>query len=215
CKKGTSLDDLYKKIKSLRCDQTTDSMIKLVAMVKKYCIRNIKGIVQQDYEHLKKELGKEKEDEYIHLKPFDFWKNVKFELINIDEVSDAEQLFMDLNSGLKLEDYETYKARLMDRLSKVGNKRDIMRSIDNGWLNKFNSEKFEMTFFRDLVKYLYVEVLDDYSIKDFNVNIEEDKLLWFDKFDDARWKLVEQYMRELPIKDIDEIIRNKGYLTND
>ncbi|MDD5936364.1 MAG: DUF262 domain-containing protein [Clostridiales bacterium] len=74
---------------------------------------------------------KDKKDfaEYIKEKVF-----LKVKIV--DNVSGAEQFFMDINGGVALKKYEIYKAMLCDRLSKLG-KTDVVRKIENKWLDFF------------------------------------------------------------------------------
>lgn len=89
---------------------------------------------QAAVDHLKDVLGilKEKKTEFA-----DYIKNkVYFKVKLVNNVSGAEQFFMDINGGVPLEKYEIYKTILCDKLSQLG-KEDIVKKIENVWLDFF------------------------------------------------------------------------------
>lgn len=63
-------------------------------------------------------------------------ENVFLKVKIVDNVSGAEQFFMDINGGVALKKYEIYKAMLCDRLSKLG-RTDVVKKIENEWLDFF------------------------------------------------------------------------------
>ena len=89
--------------------------------------------------------------------------------------------------------------------------------LENNILDKFDEEmksgeEEEMKFFNIFAKYLCVEKSDDYSIHDFGVDINEDKLLWFGEFENNEElrKLVNQYMMmDLEINNIPDFIEDR------
>lgn len=93
-------------------------------------------------------------------------KKVLFTVQQVDDVSGAEQFFMDINGGVALEPYEIYKSCLYDRLTAINGDfaQDFMHRIENGWLDAVykllkiepedNSDKEEITEIR-LIEYLF------------------------------------------------------------
>lgn len=73
-------------------------------------------------------------------------ENVNFYLVEVQEVSEAEQLFMDLNDGLKLMPYEIFKAGLYHQAASVL-ERDTFRrfalKMENQYLEFFSRWKQE------------------------------------------------------------------------
>lgn len=75
---------------------------------------------------------------------------VKFDLIFIDKISDAEQFFMDVNDGLDLKDYEIYKAELYHNAKAIlGIKKfkEFALKMENEWLKffvKFSQENHSL-----------------------------------------------------------------------
>lgn len=95
--------------------------------------------------------------------------NIEFDLINVDEASDAEQFFMDLNDGLMLEEYEIYKAELNNKIYKLFNGDENFKKwalkIDNEWLEFFLDyktntcceEEAEINFIKFCFRMIYIE----------------------------------------------------------
>lgn len=112
--------------------------------------------------------------------------NIKFDMVLIDSKSDTEQFFMDLNSGIKLKEYELYKAKLVHHIGKLAEKKDISEEqkealidfphkMDNEWLNFFDTfsefqhpaEEYEVAFIKYCLKMLdYTESIDK-PLKEF------------------------------------------------
>lgn len=110
-------------------------------------------------------------------------KEVRFNYVKIDKAKDVEQFFMDLNAGVKLKDYEIFKAKLNDkvnRLKKNSLQEDSKRKkyddclsswplkLDNYWLRIFEKfideddygiteEELEVRFVQYCLKMLYIE----------------------------------------------------------
>ncbi len=100
----------------------------------------------------------------------DFIMNkIEFDLINVDEASDAEQFFMDLNDGLMLEEYEIYKAELNNKIYGLFNGDENFKKwalkIDNEWLEFFLDyktntcceEEAEINFIKFCFRMIYIE----------------------------------------------------------
>ena len=69
---------------------------------------------------------------------------VKFDLIFIDRISDAEQFFMDVNDGLELKDYEIYKAELYHNTKAILGAqkfKEFALKMENEWLEFFLEQR--------------------------------------------------------------------------
>jgi hypothetical protein len=63
-----------------------------------------------------------------------------FDMVLVNEISDAEQFFLDINDGLDLKSYEIYKAELYHHADKVLRKEDFKKfalKMENEWLKLF------------------------------------------------------------------------------
>ena len=89
-------------------------------------VNNLKEVLNRK---LNNNEEKEKFAQYIK-------KEVFLKVKTVDNVSGAEQFFMDINGGIALEKYEIYKAMLCDKLSEIG-KTDVVKKIENEWLDFF------------------------------------------------------------------------------
>lgn len=76
-------------------------------------------------------------------------KKVFFKVKTVENVSGAEQFFMDINGGVALEKYEVYKAMLCSRLSFL-KREDIVRKIENEWLDSFYRYRIEYLKIKDI-----------------------------------------------------------------
>lgn len=108
---------------------------------------------------------------------------VKFDRVEIGNQNEIEQFFMDLNSGVKLKEYELYKAKLVHHINQVAKSDGVDNDyktmleiwphrLDNEWLNIFKpfadfqhpAEEYEVEFirycFRMLCKYENIESKD-------------------------------------------------------
>lgn len=67
-------------------------------------------------------------------------KNVYFDMVLVEKVSDAEQFFLDINDGLDLKEYEIYKAALFHHANYImGNSfKQFALKMENEWLNFFS-----------------------------------------------------------------------------
>ncbi len=115
------------------------------------------------WKHLEGRLVEEKDIHrtIVYVNPLYIWKNMDFELVLLDEVGDAEHMFIELNEGFKLGEAEQYKAQLCHRMNKMRYKKEkeVSIKIDNMWLNHFKSEEKEVDYIKDCVdKYAYYEV---------------------------------------------------------
>lgn len=121
--------------------------------------------------------------------------HVKFDMVSIGSQNEIEQFFMDLNSGVKLKDYELYKAKLIHRVSQLKDKyTNIAKSevlevlelwshkMDNNWLNFFDlfadyehpAEEYEVAFVKYCINMIFIEDGKDsvnYQIEDINVDV--------------------------------------------
>lgn len=111
---------------------------------------------------------------------------VKFDMVSIGSQNEIEQFFMDLNSGVKLKDYELYKAKLTHRVGqlKLENDNELNQEslemwphkMDNDWLDFFDifadyehpAEEYEAEF----VKYCINMISTDHEKDATSVKIE-------------------------------------------
>ncbi len=91
---------------------------------------------------------------------------VKFDMVSVGSRSETEQFFMDLNSGVKLNEYELWKAKLTDLICNIAKKDKDKRlakwpyKIDNEWLDFFGvfedidhpAEEYEIAFIKYCLK---------------------------------------------------------------
>lgn len=87
-------------------------------------------------------------------------KGLRFELVSMDRIADSEQLFIELNDGEKLEGYEEYKAKFSSLLGKElpDRQKEIMRKVDNEWLDRWGTEQEEFKWIQYCMKYAYFEI---------------------------------------------------------
>ncbi|KHD14003.1 DUF262 domain-containing protein [Clostridium butyricum] len=106
------------------------------------------------------------------------YTKVKFELVNVDKAEDAEQFFMDLNDGLKLEEYEIFKAQLNHRAYELLGQdfKELALLLDNQWLNFFLKysnkdiceEETEIKFIQFCFRMMFIE--DNNSDTEYDEN---------------------------------------------
>lgn len=97
---------------------------------------------------------------------------VKFDMVSIGSQNEIEQFFMDLNSGVKLKDYELYKAKLTHRVSQLKDKytnSEVLElwshKMDNNWLDFFDlfadyehpAEEYEVAFVKYCFNMIFIE----------------------------------------------------------
>lgn len=105
---------------------------------------------------------------------------VKFDKVEIGSQNEIEQFFMDLNSGIKLKEYELYKAKLIHHIGDIRQKcsensrRDILTlwayKLDNEWLDAFKkfasyshpAEEYEIAF----IRYCFEMYCRSYHVKE-------------------------------------------------
>lgn len=71
---------------------------------------------------------------------FEFlFKRTFFDMVLVDEISDAEQFFLDINDGLDLKSYEIYKAELYHHAAEVLKEsfKEFALKMENEWLKFF------------------------------------------------------------------------------
>lgn len=102
--------------------------------------------------------------------------NVKFDMVSIGSQNEIEQFFMDLNSGVKLKDYELYKAKLTHKVNQMKENIIISKNnieafemwshkLDNEWLDFFDrfseykhpAEEYEVAFIKYCIDMFFVE----------------------------------------------------------
>lgn len=121
-------------------------------------------------------------------------KGLRFELVSMDRIADSEQLFIELNDGEKLEGYEEYKAKFSSLLGKElpDRQKEIMRKVDNEWLDRWGNESVEFTWIQYCMKYAYFE------IKGYSENRKDNEL---DGVDDSVIILAEKIIDGMYDKD--------------
>lgn len=141
---------------------------------------------------------------------------IKFKVQIVTGISDAEQFFMDINGGVELEKYEIFKSILYNHLSGFKSGKDIIRQIENEWLQYFynwrkefkkdnqdesnEEEILEMRFIEYICRFIY--------------NEKNKKHLWEEKdvFDvyTSKSEIVakeSKYITKLDSEDIDKIVK--------
>ena len=122
-------------------------------------------------------------------------EHVKFDMVSIGSQNEIEQFFMDLNSGVKLKDYELYKAKLTHRVNQLKDKyTNIAKSevlevlelwshkMDNNWLNFFDlfadyehpAEEYEVAFVEYCINMIFIEDGKDpvnHQVEDINADV--------------------------------------------
>lgn len=115
-----------------RDDQNIDDILyELKKKIDGHTTYSIYQLLKEFYNH-----NTQEKDSYFFSVDY-LMKNMEFEFAVIDELGEAEQLFMDMNEGLQLEDYEIYKAELNYRVSKILNNKNWALKMDNEWLDMF------------------------------------------------------------------------------
>ncbi|WP_405157824.1 DUF262 domain-containing protein [Paenibacillus sp. FSL H8-0283] len=107
--------------------------------------------------------------------------HVKFDMVSIGSQNEIEQFFMDLNSGVKLKDYELYKAKLTHRVGQLKHENVIdmydeslemwSHKVDNDWLNYFDifadyehpAEEYEIAFLKYCINMICIDNEEDPS----------------------------------------------------
>ena len=110
--------------------------------------------------------------------------HIKFDMVSIGSQNEIEQFFMDLNSGVKLKDYELYKAKLIHRINQLKAKyTNIAKSevlevlelwphkMDNNWLDFFDlfadyehpAEEYEVKFVKYCINMVFVENEENFA----------------------------------------------------
>lgn len=117
----------------------------------------------------------------------DFLLNkVKFDIIFVDKVGEAEQFFMDINDGLELKDYEIYKAELYHHargLLNITDFKDFALKMENEWLEFFlnnksdkrNEEESLVYFLKYCFRMMWIEE------KRENSNYKENNVYWIEE----------------------------------
>ncbi len=100
---------------------------------------------------------------------FEFLLNkVSFDIILVNEVSDAEQFFLDINDGLDLKNYEIFKAELYHHAKSILSYEDFKRfalKMENEWLKfflqytkqEYTEEEFLVFFLKYCFRMMWIE----------------------------------------------------------
>lgn len=110
----------------------------------------------------------------------DFLLNrINFNMVEIKEVSDAEQFFLDINDGLHLKPYEIYKAKLYNKAKDLPNFKDFALNVENVGIEIFNKtsepEKYFMYFLKYCLRMMWIEEGKVSS------KYDEDEIDWIEK----------------------------------
>lgn len=124
-------------------------------------------------------------------------KALRFELVVTEETDDSEQLFIELNEGEKLMYCEEYKAKLSSELGKIcpDKRNDIMRKIDNKWLDSFENEDDEFACIQYCITYAHHELIgydkdrENSDISGLNINIIDLAVDIIDKLSEDKCKV--------------------------
>ena len=178
---------------------------------------NTEGILKQMYGHIDdktsfsiykliqyyQEFVSDNKDTSVCINPTYLLKGMEFEFAQVDSVNDAEQLFMELNEGLKLEPYEQYKAEFNYKIGKIfaaneEKKLRILRKTDNEWLDKVKSEENEIKYLQYCVRMACFEINGyDYNRKDDCLNdVDEDIIDYVERAMDTLINIKEQSEKE-------------------
>ena len=78
-------------------------------------------------------------DEIRLIAPKFIWDGMDFELVLMEKISEAEQMFIEMNEGVKLEKEEKYKAQLCHLMNVIRyeKREEFLRKLDNEWLDAF------------------------------------------------------------------------------
>ncbi len=132
--------ELFEKLRLLICDQTTYS---IYVLLEKLCEENPSFA----WEQIRK------------INPAFLLDKLQFQLVKMENMTDSEQLFIELNEGVWLTPTEHYKAKLSVEIGKISSLRtEFMRRADNEWLDSFGNEDAEFKAVQYCIKYAYWEL---------------------------------------------------------
>lgn len=138
--------------------------------------------------------NKLKEEKYEPITSEYLLNQVKFDMVSVGSQSEIEQFFMDLNSGVKLKDYELYKAKLVHHISTFHADyynesikealQEWPHKMDNEWLNFFDifadfyhtAEEYEIEFIKYCIRMTYFTERIEYDENNFD-GVNEDIIL--------------------------------------
>lgn len=158
-------------------------------------------------------------------------ENVYLKVKIIDNVTGAEQFFMDINGGVALQKYEIYKAMLCNKLSEL-KREDIVRKIENEWLDHFYSyrkeylqvsdiedkqedeeELLEIRFIEYVCRFVYR--MNHYGIEYKDIWEQNEETKKYLKKEDVRYGKEESEYKLLSFDEIEskgEIVAKLGYI---
>lgn len=113
-----------------------------------------------------------RENEQLSLiKPEFLLEGMLFQLALLENRADAEQMFMEVNSGLSLDGDEKYKAELVSCLNQLGNdelKKRFLLKVDNDWLNSAKTEAAEVKKLKFCITMARLDILQSNTTKGIN-----------------------------------------------
>lgn len=132
------------------------------------CLNGVEKKINTDWKH------------FIEISPKFILDGMDFEFVLMEHIEDAEQLFIEMNEGLKLKEEEKYKAELnyVMNKSKHVKQKCFSLKMDNDWLDKCGSEEKEVTWLKYAITMAYFEVngYDSSRTKDSLVGVTEEIL---------------------------------------
>lgn len=143
--------EFYKRANANKCikyllDTDTDSLAK-DAWPKAIAKNMVDHSTHSIYSLIKHINEVSEQDDFIELSIFTniefIMKYMIFETVITDKVDDAEQLFIDMNEGVKLEEYEIYKAKSNHIIGSITGENKWAKYVDNKWVNMFYKMKKE------------------------------------------------------------------------
>ncbi len=142
-----------------------------------------------------------RDDITVKINPDYLLRGMSFEFAIVDKIDDVEQLFIEINEGVKLTADEQYKAELNYVLKNIldeSKAKEMLRLIDNKWLDYFRNEVNEVKFLKYCVKMASFEVngysdgYDEGSLKYLNDEIIDLVKVAMDKYVVASGKYKEK-----------------------
>lgn len=129
-----------------------------VQKLKKYIEDNTSFAIYKFWE-LMVEKGENDWSEYRKISEQFILDGIDFEFVKMEQAEDAEQLFMEMNEGLKLTPDEKYKAELSHIMNSIDyeKRREFSVKMDNVWLDFFGAENREVKYLQYCITMSYFE----------------------------------------------------------
>lgn len=149
-----------------------------------------------------------KEDCTIKINADYLLKGMEFEFVVVDKIDDVEQVFIEMNEGVRLTPDEQYKAEFNYTVSKIldnGKAKSLLRKIDNEWLNFYKTEEKEVRWLKYCVKMACYEIngYDNSLVDDSLQGLNQEVILLIENVVD---RLLENNIDIADIADITDAI---------